>query len=105
MITLLFSSKKHFLNSNWDLLLLFLKKKPQTLLTGGPKRVPSRNPYQSIDLIECYKSHNKHKELERGRQTLEGAKVYFFLIDFLQFLRSFLTNSGILKYEGLKPFL
>ncbi len=73
------------------------KKKPQTLWTGDPKRVPSRNPYQSIDLIEYYKSYNKHKELGRGRQTLEGAKVNFFLVDFLQFLRSFLTNSGLLK--------
>ena len=65
------------------------KKKPQTLLTGGPKRVTSRDLYQSIDLIEYYKSYNRHKDLGRGRQALEGAKVNFFLFDFLQFLRFF----------------
>ncbi len=53
----------------------------------GPKRVTSRNPYQSIDLIEYYKSYNRYIELRRGRQALEGAKVNFFLVDFLQFLQ------------------
>ncbi len=59
------------------------KKKPHF----GSKRVPSRNPYQSIDLIEYYKSYNRHKELRRGRQALESAKVNFFLLIFVQFLQ------------------
>jgi hypothetical protein len=63
----------------------FSKKKPQTLLTGGLKRVTSRDPYQSIDLIEYYKSYNGHKELGRGRQALEAAKVKIFLSNFYNF--------------------
>jgi hypothetical protein len=63
----------------------------------GLKRITSRDPYESIDLIEYYKSYNRHKELGRSRQALGGAKVKFFLFDFLQFLRSFLTNSGLLS--------
>ena len=46
----------------------------------GPKCVTSRDPYQSIDLTEYYKSYNRHKELGRGRQALEGAKVSIFSI-------------------------
>jgi hypothetical protein len=46
----------------------------------GPERVTSRDPYQSIDLIEYYKSYNRHKELARDRQALEGAKVNIFSI-------------------------
>jgi hypothetical protein len=65
-----------------------LKKKPHF----GLKRVTSRDPYQSIDLIEHYKSDNRYNELGRGRQALEGAKVNFFSFHFLQFLRSFVTN-------------
>jgi hypothetical protein len=44
---------------------------------------------------------NRHNELGRGRQALEGAKVNFFLFDLLQFLRSFLANSGLLKRKKL----
>ncbi len=60
-------------------------KKPQTLLTGGLKRFTSRDQYQSIDLIEYYKSYNRYKELGCGRQALEGAKVQFFLSIFYNF--------------------
>ena len=67
----------------------------------GLKRVTSRDPYQSIDLIEYYKSYNRHKELGRGRQALEGAKVNFSLFDFLQFLRSFLTKLDLLSRRVL----
>jgi hypothetical protein len=68
------------------------KKKDQTLLTGGLNRVTSRDTYQSIDLIEYYKSYKRHKELGRGRQVLEGAKVNFFLVDFLHNLNRQLTQ-------------
>jgi hypothetical protein len=34
------------------------KKKPHS----DPKRVASRDPYQSIDLIEYYKNYDWHKE-------------------------------------------
>jgi hypothetical protein len=61
------------------------KKKDQTLLTGGLNRATSRDPYQSIDLIEYYKSYNRHKELGRGRPALKGAKVNFFLLIFYNF--------------------
>jgi hypothetical protein len=56
-----------------------MKKKPQTLLTYGPGtyRVTNRDPYQSIDLIEYYKSCIGQTKLRRGRQTLEGAKIIF----------------------------
>jgi hypothetical protein len=43
----------------------------------GLKRVTSRDPYQSIDLIVYYKSYDRHKELGRGRQALEGTKGIF----------------------------
>jgi hypothetical protein len=55
-----------------------IEKKEETPF--GPKRVTSLDPYQSIDLIEYYKSYNSHKELGRGRQALEGAKVNIFSI-------------------------
>ncbi len=83
--------------NNTKILQSICKKKPQTLLTNGLKRITSRNPYESIDLIEYYKSYNKHNELGRGRQALESAKVNFFIFDFLQFLRSFPTNSDLLS--------
>jgi hypothetical protein len=44
----------------------------------GPKHATTRDPYQSIDLIEYYKSYYWHKELGCGRQALEGAKVNIF---------------------------
>ncbi len=45
-----------------------------------PKRVTSRDPYQSIDLIEYYKSYNRHKELGRGRQSARARESQFFTI-------------------------
>jgi hypothetical protein len=60
------------------------------------KRVTSRDPYQSIDLNEYYKSYIRHKELERGRQALEGAKVNIFSI-FTISKEIFLTYSDLLK--------
>jgi hypothetical protein len=58
---------------------LALKKKPKTLLTYGPGtyRVTYRDPYQSIDLIEYYKSCIGQNMLGRGRQTRECAKIIF----------------------------
>ncbi len=64
----IFNALKKLTEMDW-----MLKKKP----LFDPKRVTSRDPYQSIDLIKYYKSYNKHKELWRGRQALEGAKVNF----------------------------
>ncbi len=74
---------------------IHLKKKPHF----GLKRVTSRDPYESIDLIEYYKSYNRHNELRRGRQVLEGAKVNFFR--FFTIFKIFLTNSGPLKQINL----
>jgi hypothetical protein len=45
---------------------IHLKKKPHF----GLKRVTSRDPYESIDLIEYYKSYNRDNELGRSRQAL-----------------------------------
>jgi hypothetical protein len=44
----------------------------------GRKRVYGWRTYQSIDVIEYYKSYSGHKEPARGRQAPEGAKVIFF---------------------------
>ncbi len=70
-----------FLRGSKDYSIFNIKEEPHF----GPKRVPSRNQYQWIDLIEYYKSYNKHKVLGRGRQALEGAKVNFFLSIFYNF--------------------
>ncbi len=49
-------------------------------LVRSTLRNPGRDPYQSIDLIEYYKSYDRHKELGRVKQALEGAKVNMFSI-------------------------
>ncbi len=69
-----------------DIQTVFLKTKNKPHF--DPNQVRSRDPYQSIDLIEYYKSCNMHKELEHGRQALEGVKVNIFRF-FLQILREF----------------
>jgi hypothetical protein len=56
-------------------LIRLIKEKNQNLLTYGTYRVTNWDPYQSIDLIEYYKSCIGQNKLGRGRQMLEGAKV------------------------------
>jgi hypothetical protein len=46
-------------------------------LWPGTYHVTHRDPYQSIDLIEYYKSCIGQIKLGRGSQTLEGAKIIF----------------------------
>jgi hypothetical protein len=65
----------------------------------GPKRVTSRDQYQSIDLTEYYKSYNRNKELGRDRQVLEGAKINFRF--FTIFKEIFLTYYDLLKRKKL----
>jgi hypothetical protein len=66
-----------FLKFNLAFLCFILKKKNQGLLTCGTYRVTNRDPYQSIDLIEYYKSCIEQNKLGSDRQTLEGAKIIF----------------------------
>jgi hypothetical protein len=60
----------------------------------GSKRVTSRDQYQWIDLTEYYNNYNRHNELERDRQTLEGAKINFRSTIFK---RIFMTYYELLK--------